>query len=327
MEKKLNFVVSKTPLRISFLGGGTDIPYFYRNFEGSTFSTAIDKFVYVTIKRHTNYFIEKYRLNYHESENCQSVESIKNSIIRETIKFFKIKTPLYISIISDVPTGTGLGGSSSFLVGLINALCKLENIRLTKKKIFELAVHIELDILKKPMGKQDHIPAVYGGLSYSVYKKNEDVIIKKFKTNISKIPMNIFWTKKTREANKLLKVQKEKLSYNIENLQLMRDITNKYCKNVFKENYLNINELIKALNKNWALKKSLNSEITFPVADKFINNMTKKSLGAKILGAGGGGFILILGRIDKNFLKKNFGKMINEKINISNDGSKILIAQ
>ena len=175
MKKIINFVVSKTPLRVSFLGGGTDVPYFYKKFGGSTLSMAIDKFVYVTVKRHSHYFIEKYRLNYHESENSNSIKNIKNTIIKETIRYFKIKTPLYISVISDVPIGSGLGGSSSFLVGLITALCKLEGIILSKKKIFELAAYIEINILKKPIGKQDHIPAVYGGFAYTLYKKNHEV--------------------------------------------------------------------------------------------------------------------------------------------------------
>ena len=130
MKKKLSYVVSKTPLRISFLGGGTDIPYFYKKYGGATFSIAINKFVYVTVKRHSKYFIENYRLNYYDTEICHKISKIKNSIIRETLKFFKIKTPLYISVISDIPTGSGLGGSSSFIIGLINALCKLENIKI-----------------------------------------------------------------------------------------------------------------------------------------------------------------------------------------------------
>ena len=327
MLKKFNFVVSKTPLRISFLGGGTDISYFYRKYEGSTLSAAIDKFVYVTVKRHTHYFIEKYRLNYYETENCNSVKDIKNSIIRETIKYFKIKSPLYISIISDVPSGTGLGGSSSCLVGLINALCKLESINLSKKEMFELATHIEINVLSKPIGKQDHIPAVYGGLTYSVYKKNDTVKIKKLDQKFLKIPMKIFWTNKIREAHKLLKIQKNNFVSNYKNLVLIKNISDTFCKKIFKKNSLSLRELINAVNDSWSLKKSLNSQISFSIADKFIDYVKKESFGAKILGAGGGGFILVLGNLNKFKIRKKYKTMINETVTISKEGSKILIAK
>ena len=327
MPKKLNFVVSKTPLRISFLGGGTDIPYFYQKYGGSTLSAAINKFVYVTVKRHSHYFIEKYRLNYHDSENCNSVKEIKNTIIRETIKYFKIESPLYISIVSDVPSGTGLGGSSSFLVGLINALCMLENIKMNKRAIFELATYIEIDVLKKPIGKQDHIPAVYGGLTYSVYKKNDSVKIKQLNEKLLRIPMKIFWTNKTREAHRLLKVQKNNFKYNYKNLISIKNISDNFCKKALSTNSLNLRDLINAINLSWNLKKSLNKQISFSIADNFINSISKKSLSAKILGAGGGGFILVLGNLNKLKIKNIFKNMINEKVNVSKEGSIILIAK
>ena len=327
MKHYYSYVVTKTPLRISFLGGGTDIPYFYKRYGGSTFNTAINKFVFVTVKRHANYFFETYRLNYHQSENCNSISEIKNSIIRETIKYFKIKKPLYISVISDVPSGTGLGGSSSFLVGLISALCKLENINTNKKKIFKIASHIELNILKNPIGKQDYVPAIYGGLSYAVFKKNGDIKIKKFELGNFSIPMNIFWTNKTRTASRVLEFQKKKFLDNIISLLTLKKITDKFCKNLFKNDFLNIKELINSLNHSWDLKKSLSEKISFDKADRFINLVRSNLKGAKILGAGGGGFILVLGELSKVFLKRHSKKMIYEKVISYNKGSEILIAK
>ena len=208
MKKKLSYVVSKTPLRISFLGGGTDIPYFYKKYGGATFSIAINKFVYVTVKRHSKYFIENYRLNYYDTEICHKVSKIKNSIIRETLKFFKIKTPLYISVISDIPTGSGLGGSSSFIIGLINALCKLENIKISKFELLRYATKIEIDILKKPIGKQDHIPAIYGGIIFTKYFRNNKIFINKIRNIKLKVPINIIWTNVSRDSYLTLNDQK-----------------------------------------------------------------------------------------------------------------------
>ena len=135
-------VISKTPLRVSFAGGGTDIPYFYKKYSGATVSCAIDKYIYVTVKYHNNFGF-KYRLNYSLTEQVNSIDEIKNLRIRYALKFLKIKKPLYINTFSDFPANTGLGSSSSFTVGLLNALVKLINRKLSKIKLAEIAYKIE----------------------------------------------------------------------------------------------------------------------------------------------------------------------------------------
>ena len=127
-------VITKTPLRVSFVGGGTDMPYFYNKFSGATISCAIDKYIYVTAKYHNN-FQEKYRLNYSTTENVKSLEKIKNLRIREVIRKLKITKPLYINTFADIPTNSGLGSSSSFTVGLLNALYAFQNKFVNSKRI------------------------------------------------------------------------------------------------------------------------------------------------------------------------------------------------
>ena len=124
--RSIDLVVTKTPLRVSFLGGGTDIKYFYKHYGGSVLNCAIDKYVYVTVKRHSPFFQEKYRLNYSMSEVSNQLSKIENNIVRECLKLTKINFPIYISTVSDVPTGSGLGGSSSFTVGLLKALYSIQ---------------------------------------------------------------------------------------------------------------------------------------------------------------------------------------------------------
>ena len=167
---KRNIVTTKTPLRISFSGGGTDMPYFYLKHNGITVSTSIDKFVYVTIKRHSN-FNEKFRLNYSDTEIANDIRQIKNLRIRETLNYFKINEPIYINTISDLPYNTGLGSSSAFLIGLINGIFLLQNKKVTLKKISEIAFKIENKITNNYLGKQDHYIAAYGGLRKITYKK------------------------------------------------------------------------------------------------------------------------------------------------------------
>ena len=149
-------IISKTPLRISYFGGGTDIPIFYtKNKFGSVLNSTINKFIYVTIKKQSKFFYEKYRLNYSKAELVNDVNKIKNPIIRESIKFLNIQDNIYISTISDIPSSTGLGSSSSFCVGLLNALHKFKGETISKHQLAEEACHIEVDLLKKPIGKQD----------------------------------------------------------------------------------------------------------------------------------------------------------------------------
>lgn len=323
MKKKNNYVVTKTPLRISFLGGGTDMPYFYKKHGGATFSTAINKFVYVTVKRHSEYFIENYRLNYYDTEICQKISKIKNSIIRETLKYFNIRTPLYISVISDIPTGSGLGGSSSFIIGLINALCKLENIKINKSELLNCATKIELDILKKPIGKQDHIPAVYGGVLFVKYLKNSKLLIKKINEARFIVPINIIWTKVSRDSFLTLNSQKKRFERNIENLKIMKKICEEFSKKEIKNKKINHKKLSNYINQSWELKKKLSPLIPINKANKIINIAQKKSAGSKLLGAGGGGFILYLGQ--KN--NKVFKNCVYEEVKIYNNGTEIIASE
>ena len=169
-------IITRTPLRISFFGGGSDIKKFYSKKRGMVISSTIDKFIYVTIKKHGKTFDEKYRLNYQKSENVNNVNNIKNNIIRESLKYLKITEPLYISTIADIPSMSGLGSSSSFTVGLLKGLFALKNKKISKKKLAELACKIEIDLLKSPIGKQDQYAAAYGGINKFVfYKKNVQV--------------------------------------------------------------------------------------------------------------------------------------------------------
>ena len=171
-------VVTKTPLRVSIFGGGTDAKFFYKYENGKVISLTINKFIYVKIKTMNNFFKEKYRLNYSSVERTNKLSSISNEIIRECIKYTGIKQKLYISTISDIPDKSGLGSSSAFTVGLLNGLYCLMNKKVSKKRLAEISAKIEINALKKNIGKQDHYSAAYGGMNHFIFKKNE-VVTKK----------------------------------------------------------------------------------------------------------------------------------------------------
>ena len=169
--KNENVIITRTPLRVSFIGGGTDMPYFYEEFGGATISCAITKYVYVTVK-YKHPFNEKFRLNYSITESVNKISEIKNDRIKFALNLMKINKPIYINTFSDIPANSGLGSSSSFTVGLIHALLKLENKKISKRKIAELAFKIESKITNNSIGKQDHYIAAFGGIKFIEYKKN-----------------------------------------------------------------------------------------------------------------------------------------------------------
>ena len=200
---------------MSFFGGGTDLEYYSKLSEGKVISTAINKYVYVIVRRHSSFYKTNFRLNYSISENQNSLSKIKNKIIKECLKFMSIKGPIYISTFSDIPDRSGLGSSSSFTVGLLNALYAYKGISVSQKKLAEEAYFIETKKLKNPIGRQDQYAAAIGGLNYIRFKKNNKVSIKKLRDKKLKRIINdkmiLVWTKIRRENSKILKSQKKKL--------------------------------------------------------------------------------------------------------------------
>ena len=293
-------IISKTPLRISFAGGGTDLRSYYKhNNYGAVLSTSIDKYLYVVIKKQNELFQEKFRLNYSETEITNNISEIKNPIIREALNFLKIDDQLYISTISDIPASTGLGSSSTFCVGLLNALYKFKGETVSVGRLAEEAAYIECDILKRPMGKQDHYAAAYGGLNYIRFYDDESVTVRSLnlsKNNLFRFLSSvlIFWTNIKRPSESILKEQDDKNKLNFNILNQMREQALFFSKKLIEPN-ISIEAIGGLLNHGWELKKQLASNIT----NKYINTWYEIAIkngayGGKISGAGGGGFFTFI---------------------------------
>jgi len=323
-----NVVVTKTPLRISFLGGGTDIDYFYKKHNGAVLSAAINKYVYVTVKRYSKLYKTKFRLNYSITENTNYIDKIKNNIIRECLKIAKIDFPIYVSVVSDIPAGSGLGGSSSVTVGLLKALYELKEKKITSKKLYDLACEIEIKRLKQPIGKQDQFPAVYGGMNFIEFKKNG--VVKSKKILLEKFNKKLFsnsiliWTQSTRSANGELKFQKKNFKKNAESLLKIKK--NLYdFKSESKFNNIELKKFGSYINFSWMEKSKLIRSSNFKYNEKFFKLKKYNFYGAKILGAGAGGFWYFLGKKkDFDTLTKKFKSIIFLKIDISNHGSQVI---
>ena len=321
-------VISKTPLRVSFVGGGTDMPYFYDKFSGATISCAINKYIYVTAKYHNN-FQEKYRLNYSITENAKSVDEIKNLRIREVIKKLKITRPLYINTFADIPANSGLGSSSSFTVGLIHALVSLENQNFSKRKIAEMAYEIEAGITNNTLGKQDHYIASLGGIKHIQYKKNKikisSIILDKKKIEYLFNSFLLVWTGKNRLAVNVLKDQKKNIKKNYANLNLLNNFTKEFL-NEIKKKKISIKKLSKIISETWDLKKNFSKLVTNNYINRIYNKIINKaSYGGKLLGAGNGGFILIMFDLKK---KKRIVKSLKKyqylNVKLEKNGTVIL---
>src|SRR5919106_329881 len=202
-------IMTRTPLRVSFAGGGTDLADFYERESGAVFSTAINQYIYVTVKRHGSVFNESIRLNYSKSEQVQSVDQIENDIARECLRLLEIKPPIYVSTVADLPASTGLGGSSSFAVGLLNALHAFRGERVSAGQLAEEASYIEIDVLKQPIGKQDQYAAAFGGLNYFCFKPRGVVTVEPQRVKNGALRdlfghVVMFWTGHQRETCRVL---------------------------------------------------------------------------------------------------------------------------
>ena len=330
INDQYNIVTTATPLRVSFIGGGTDLESYYSLQDGNVLSTTINRYVYVTVKRHSGLFNEKYRLNYSSTEIKKNLNSIKNNITRECLKYLNINFPVYISTVSDLPTSSGMGSSSSFTVGLLHALLVLKKKKFTLKKLAETACHIEITVLKKTQGKQDQYAATFGGLNKFTFKKNGNVIIKRIKLaqrtiKILNKQLFLVWTNQTRIADKILKNQNSKFKSNKEYLDLINEQTDKLIK-VVKNKFFKLNSFSEIINKGWFYKIKLSKKI-------FTKNLSKVSkkiemngaIAQKLLGAGGGGFFLAVVPFKRiKFFKSNMPSKALIEFKLVNEGTKVL---
>ena len=288
-------IISKTPLRISFVGGGTDYKGFYKTHQGAVVSTSIDKYIYISVNKK---FDNKIRVSYSKTENVDKVSEIEHPLVREALKMTKIDGGLEITSIADIPSsGTGLGSSSSFLVGLLNALYAYKGIHVPRERLAKEACKIEIDLLKEPVGKQDQYIASYGGLEYILFNPNETVFVnpiickEKTKQSLQK-NLLLLYTGITRRANTVLKEQNHTIKESNKQRILieMAKLAEKLQLSLVKNDLDSFGAL---LHQNWLLKKQLAERISSPEIDSWYDiGLKNGALGGKILGAGGGGFLL-----------------------------------
>lgn len=289
-------IISRTPFRISFAGGGTDLPEFYSKEDGQVISTGIDKYIYVAVKRQTAISEHKFRINWSKVEFKDRIEDIEHPIVREALRMMDMDIPLEISTFADIPANTGLGSSSSFAVGLLHALFALKGKMVTKGTLAGMASRIEVDILGRHIGKQDHYAAAYGSLNVFTFHKDgtvsvDPVFYKPETKETIENNMMLFYTAIKRDASQVLKAQNMKTEENRHILSEMKSLIDPLRK--ILSSGCDLHDFGSILHRGWLLKKSITDEISSSDIDRYYEKaMSAGALGGKLLGAGGGGFLL-----------------------------------
>jgi len=290
-------IVVRSPFRLSFVGGGSDIRSFYENNRGAVISTSVNKYMYLSLHRK---FDQGFRIAYSKIEEVKKKDDIMHPIVRNVLEHFDVNADLEITSTADIPgKGTGLGSSSSYCISLIRALSEYFNYDLSKKEIAELACHVEIEMCQEPIGKQDQYACALGGYNKLEFFKSGQVKINPITISedyrsIFEAHWMVFYTGKTRSASKILKVQAQmiKKPEKINMLVKMVELVDPFVDSLLSEDIEYSAEL---LNLNWRLKKELTADVSNTIIDQMYDTaIDAGALAGKLLGAGAGGFLFLL---------------------------------
>jgi len=294
-------ILVRAPLRISFMGGGTDLPDFYSLSTGRVISTSINQYVYIAINMTP--FIDKISVRYSITETVKNLRELNHNRVREALIHLNIENNIEISSFASVPMRTGLGSSSSFTVALVKGLNEILSKEMSKEMIAETASHIEINKVGEPIGKQDQYASAFGGLNILEFNKDGKVLVKpvdlnpEIKNKFEK-SLLLFYTGITRDASSVLGKQTKEIEKHLETYKKMSS-------SVLDFNDLlsagKLEEVGKMLHEGWKMKKSLSSGISNNIIDSFYDaGMEEGAWGGKILGAGGGGCVLFMAEPQKH---------------------------
>jgi D-glycero-alpha-D-manno-heptose-7-phosphate kinase len=325
-------IIARSPLRITLGGGGTDLASYYEEHEGFLIAAAIDKYVYVTVMRP---FTEGIYLKYSQLEHVEKIIDVQHPIIREALDMIGFRTPqVEITTLADIPAGTGLGSSGSFTTALLKALCTHRKRHLHQEQLAELACHIEIERLNEPIGKQDQYIAAIGGLTCFTFHRNGSVSASPLKISMETMfdledNLLLFFTGFSRSASGILKDQKVKSEQNnaemLANLHYVKDLGLRSKAALENGNTALFGEL---MHEHWEHKKRRSGGMSNPKIDEWYQlAMINGAIGGKLVGAGGGGFLMFMAK-DRNQLRKVMAEMGLEEVRFKFDfeGTKVVMS-
>jgi D-glycero-alpha-D-manno-heptose-7-phosphate kinase len=326
-------IITKTPYRISFFGGGTDHPLWFKEHGGKVLATTFDKYCYISLRNLPPFFDHKYRIVYSQIESINSINEIKHPAVKEVLKYFPSNEGVEIHHDGDLPARSGLGSSSSFTVGLINAMNALKGKYCSPYELASTAIHIEQDLIKECVGSQDQISAAYGGFNEIEFFKDgtfsvEPKLINQERKKDLNDHLMLFFTGVSRLSSEIA----ESMISNIENcssqMHELHDMVDEGSKILSNAN-IPLEEFGKLLDRTWRNKRSLSKMITNTKIDDLYNAAIKAgALGGKILGAGGGGFVLFFVKPEyQEKVKTALSNFTYVPFKFENTGSKVVVYQ
>ena len=319
-------ILTRTPLRISFIGGGTDLPSFYEKYEyGSVISTAINQYVFIGINGRFDGLI---RLAYSKNEIINDINDIENDRIKYALRNLHISSGIEIFYISDIPKNMGLGGSSTFTVGLLNSLYTFKNEKINSNRLAEEACEIEINQLENPIGKQDQYASAFGGLNYIKFYADGSVSVKPISVDKSLLKRFInnflfIYLNKPHDSSLILNDVNNNIKKNLSHLNQLNLLTKQFYEDLLKGD---ITSYIEILKESWEIKKKTSAMISDSEIDDLYNKAISSGAEAgKVLGAGGGGFLMIYVPYEKqNSFISRFENLKILKFEIDSYGSKII---
>ena len=320
-------IITQTPLRIGLVGGGTDLPGYYREHAGRVLNAAIDKYVYVVVKQR---FDDEIYVNYSTKEIVSRVEDLQHELVREAMHMAGVRGGVEITTLADIPSaGSGLGSSSSVTVGLLHALFAYQGRQVTAEELAERACAIEIDRCRKPIGKQDQYVAAFGGICDIHFGPGDRVFVDQLKVSSLvrrqiQDELLLFFTGITRSANTILGEQTANIADRLPQLAQLRDLAGEAASGLRDGD---VNALGTALNKSWQAKRVLASGVSNPQIDQMIEAaLAAGATGAKVTGAGGGGFLLVVCPLERQrAAREQLAAMKELPINIEPFGSRVVL--
>jgi D-glycero-alpha-D-manno-heptose-7-phosphate kinase len=291
-------IISQTPFRISFFGGGTDYPAWYREHGGAVISTTINKYGYITCRHLPPFFEHKHRIVYTNIEKINDIADINHPSVRAVFQSLAIKDGLEIHYDGDLPARSGIGSSSSFTVGLLNTLYAMRGEMKSKRELAETAIHIEQNVIKETVGSQDQVAAAFGGINRVDFLTTggfevRPVIIPPWRAEEFNDHLMLFFTGFSRIAATVAKSKIDNFAQRHAQLHRMREMVDE-AQNIFQSPTADLNDIGRMLHEGWCLKRELSDKVSSDEIDQiYIRAREFGALGGKLIGAGGGGFILL----------------------------------
>ena len=326
-------IISRTPFRISFFGGGTDYPAWFRENGGAVLSTAIDKYCYISCRYLPQFFEHKYRIVYSRIENTKTIPEIEHPAVRAVLTWLKCDRGLEIHHDGDLPARSGLGSSSSFTVGLINAIMALSGRYISSAELADCAIHIEQNVLKENVGSQDQIAVAYGGFNRVEFKTDgtydvTSIILPPERKQMLESHLMLFFTGLSRFSSDVEKTKIDNYKNREAELRKMAEMVDE-AMDILNGPDRYLLEFGKLLDEGWRYKKSLSDKVSMPVIDQIYDAALKAgAIGGKILGAGGGGFLLLFVPPEHQpSVQERLKDLIHVPIRFEGGGSKIVLYQ